>query len=197
MDIGSRNTVQIKTDILESAKERASVRVHSKQLDITASVGFPGSRRKEGKKSLKSGSEFTDSLLREMTGFDIEVSGGRLENPMIAENTGLAVGRAFRELHRKVKGKEFSSHIHSDGKKMCMFAMNLRKDQMTGPDIRLIGEPSFDTEYFFAFFDGFSRGLESEFSLVANLGKRKKESDIKFISKALDKSMKSLLTSEK
>lgn len=196
MRSGSSDALEVKTDVLESGKGRARVRTRSKQFDVTVSVGLPEGGRKEGRKSLESGSEFTDSLLRDIAGFDIEVSGGRLEDPLIIENVGFALGRAFRELHSKRKGSGSSSHIRSDGKKMCMFAMNLRNERMTGPDIRLIGEPCFDTEHLFAFFDGFSQGLESEFNMVADLGRGDKKKNVSFISKALGKSLENLLVPE-
>ncbi|NIO22509.1 MAG: hypothetical protein GTN38_00595 [Candidatus Aenigmarchaeota archaeon] len=144
-------------------------------------------------KYVKTGNIFLDKIvngLADHSPFSLVVeSGGGREK--ILENSGFAIGLGLKKLSEK-SGKDHASYIHSDGKRMCMFSLDLSGD-MKGSTIQLVGKPrEFDPNDLFLFFDSLSQGMESEISGVVNLGKQKEE--VEFVSKAFAGSLKEMFS---
>lgn len=141
-------------------------------------------------KYVKTGHVFLDKILNGLSAhspfyFFIESKGSK---DRILEDSGFAIGLGLKKL-LEVSGKKSASYIHSNGKGVCMFSLNL-SGNMRGSTIQLIGKPKeFDPEELFLFFDYLSQGMDSEISGVVNLAK-KEGKEIEFITEALGGSLK-------
>jgi len=139
----------------------------------------------------KTGNAFLDRMIESFpdnSPFSVMIETGGQED-RILEDSGFAIGLGLKKLSGGSQ-KDQASYIHTDGKRMCMFSLNLSGD-IKGSTIQLIGKPKeFDPKDLFVFFDSLSQGMESEISGVINLGKGKKE--IEFVSQAFGGSLRQM-----
>ncbi|NIO21832.1 MAG: hypothetical protein GTN76_14160 [Candidatus Aenigmarchaeota archaeon] len=143
-------------------------------------------------KQAKTGHVFLDKILNGLSvhsPFSMVIESKGTKDKLL-ENSGFAIGLGLKKL-LEGSGKKSSSHIHSDGRAMCMFSFKLSGD-MKGSTIQLIGRPKeFDPKDLFVFFDYLSQGMDSEISGIVNLAKRKGK-EIEFVSEALGGSLKQM-----
>lgn len=141
---------------------------------------------------VKTGHVFLDKITNGLSNnspFYVNIESRGLKEKIV-EDAGFAIGLGLKKLSED-RGKDHASYIHSDGKGMCMFSLDI-SSEMRGSTIQVIGKPKeFDPKDLFAFFDSISQGMESEIKGVLNLGKKKTD-EINFVSKAFAGSLKQM-----
>lgn len=167
---------------IERYSDDFSVRL---SLDFSKKAGVP----------VKSGFDFVDDLLGRMPDFRVGIETVKqiADDERLIKNMGFAFGEALRRVYEKRKKKETGTAICTEGKAMCMFALNAKK-QLGEANLQIIGRPKFDANQFFSFFDGFAQGMASEVDAVVRLaGGRKGADHVAFVAKTFADSLRQML----
>jgi hypothetical protein len=188
---------EVRTKFIFSSKEAARLERRAngpKGFRIEVLVDFT-----KPAEPLNSGYEMIDRILSGIDGFMVTVrmdeGEAGTEKALAIKNAGFALGECIRKLVKTRKAKGTGSSIHSGGKSMCMIAIRTGAEAGEA-NMQIIGSPKgFDTEHFFAFFDGLSQGLEAEVIAAVDFGEGKtpaKGSNVKFelVSKAFSDCLK-------
>jgi hypothetical protein len=182
---------QIRSRIEKLPENGIKIERYSDAFSIRLSLDFS----EKAVAPARSGFGFVDGFLGRMPDFraGIETVKRNADDDILIKNMGFAFGEALRSIYEKNSKKETGTAIRTEGKNMCMFAINARK-QFGEANLQIIGKPGFDASHFFSFFDGFAQGMASEVNAVVKVSeKSSKSAHLEFVAKAFADSLRQLM----
>lgn len=179
----------IKTKIKVIGNDSVKIEKSSNNFNLKMKISIKKS--KINKNKINSGFIFVDNFLNNLNAIEISLwlEKKGVEDEIMVKEIGIAFGDGLRKLIKKNKG-----HALIFAKEENLLAISIIFEKIPEINMQLIGNFSFNTNEFFAFFDGLSQGLKSKIQLVNKFYRKvKKETQIRILSKGFDKLLESII----